>query len=170
MKAALIAGAAAAIAGLAAGYTSGGPRGLVIVGTILAAAALLAARAAAIPAAPWRLARRGRAPSDVSPADFPAYRQIAADVGWGEYSRRHYDRVTRPMLGRLLGAVLAERYRLDMGQHPQEARRLVGADLWPLIDPSARPSDGSEAPGVGVATLEQIVDRLERLGPDQETP
>ena len=51
------------------------------------------------------------------------------------------------MLSRLLGAALQERHRLDITQQPEAARRLVGADLWPLIDPSAPPSDDSGAPG-----------------------
>jgi hypothetical protein len=163
MKGAWIAAAAAGIAGLAASYAAAGSRGLVITGTILAAVALLAARAAITPAAPRRRARRRDAPSAVDADDFPAYRRIASDLGWAETSRRHYDRFARPMFGRLLGAVLEERYRLDMGRHPERARALAGADLWPLIDPSVPPSDDTELAGVDLATLTRVVDRLEQL-------
>ena len=74
------------------------------------------------------------------------------------------------MFGRLLGAVLEERYRLDIGRHPEQARALVGADLWPLIDPSVPPSDDTELPGVDLATLTRVVDRLEQLHRGPGTP
>ncbi len=171
MKGAWIAAAAAGIAGLAASYAAAGFQGLVIAGTILAAVALLAARAAITPPAARRPARRRDAPSAVDTADFPAYRRIASSLSWGKKSRRHYDRATRPMLGRLLGAVLEERYRLvDMGRHPEQARRLAGADLWPLLDPSAPPSDDSDSPGVDLAGLARVVDRLEQLRAGPEVP
>jgi hypothetical protein len=167
MNRALIAtAAAAAAAGLAAAYAVAGPDGLVVIGTVLAAAALLAARAAITPSASRRPPRRRAAPPAVRPADFPAYRQIESNLGWAAASRRHYDHITRPMLGRLLGAALEERHRLDITRHPERARRLVGADLWPLIDPSAPRSDDSNAPGPDRASLRRVVDRLEQLCED----
>ncbi|HTT00177.1 MAG TPA: hypothetical protein VMI33_26550 [Streptosporangiaceae bacterium] len=163
MMGAWIAAAAAAIAGLAASYAAAGSRGLVVTGTILAAAALLAARAAITPAARRRPVRRRDTPPAVGSDDFPAYARIASDLGWAQTSRRHYDRFARPMFGRLLGAVLEEQHRLDMGRHPERARTLTGTDLWPLIDPSVPPSDDTNLPGVDLATLTRVVDRLEQL-------
>ena len=165
-----IAAVAAAAAGLAAAYAVAGPEGLATVGTVLAAAAVLAARATITPPAAHRPARRRVAASAVRAADFPAYQKIEYALGWAGASRRHYDRITRPVLtrpvlSRLLGAALQERRRLDITQHQhlEEARRLVGTDLWPLIDPSAPPSDDSGAPGPGKAALSRTVDRLEQL-------
>ena len=99
----------------------------------------------------------------VTAEDFPAFRQIVADLGWAGASRRHYDHVTRPVFTRLLRAAL-EDGRLTR----QAAEARVGADLWPLIDPSAPLSDNSEAPGVDAATLGRVVDRLERLWPGRD--
>ena len=96
-------------------------------------------------------------------ADFPAYRKIAADVGWASFSRRHYDYVVRPLLIRVLAAVLAERHRIDLTTQPERARQLVGEDLWPLVDPGARRSEDSHAPGVSLAAITRVVDRLEEL-------
>lgn len=158
-----IAGAAAEAAGLAAAYAVAGPEGLAALGTVLAAAALLAARVAITPAAAQRSARRHFAASAVRAADFPAYQKIEYALGWAGASRRYYDRITRPMLSRLLGAVLAEQRRLDITQHLEEACRLVGADLWPLIDPSAPQSDDSDVPGPDRAALRRVVDCLEQL-------
>jgi hypothetical protein len=156
--------AAAGLAGAStAAYAVAGPRGLAVLGTVLAVAALLAARLAIVPAAPGRPARRrGQAPS-VRAEDFPAYRQLVADLGWAGASRRHYDHVTRPVFTRLLRAALA-----DGRLTPQAAQEQLGADLWPLVDPSAPPSDNSEAPGVDQATLGRVVVRLERLWPGQD--
>jgi hypothetical protein len=163
MKGAWIAAAAATAAGLAASYAVAGSRGLVITGTILAAAALLASRAAITPAARRRRDWQRDTPAAVGTDDFPAYARIASDLGWAQTSRRDYDRFARPMLGRLLGAVLEEQYRLDMGRHPERTRALTGTDLWPLIDPSVPPSDDTNLPGVDLATLARVVDRLEQL-------
>ena len=157
------AAAAAAAAGLAAAYAVAGPEGLAAAGTVLAAAAVLAGRATITPAAAQRPARRHVAASAVRAADFPAYQKIEYALGWAAASQRHYDRITRPMLSRLLGAALQERHRLDITQQPEAARRLVGADLWPLIDPSAPPSDDSGAPGPDKAGLSRVVGRLEQL-------
>jgi hypothetical protein len=154
---------AAAAAGLAASYLAGGPKGLVIAATGMTVLALLVIRAAISPAAgPGPAGRKGRPPG-VREADFPAYRKIASDVAWAGSSGRHYDYVLRPLLRRLLGSVLAERHRLDLARHPDHARLLVGEDLWPLIDPSRPASEYSDAPGVDLATLSRIVDRLEGL-------
>jgi hypothetical protein len=154
---ALIAAVGLAAAGTAA-YAVAGPRGLALAGTVLAVAVLLAARLAVVPAAPHRPGRRKRPAPGVSAEDFPAFRQIVADLGWAGASMRHYDHVTRPVLTRLVGTALADR---GLSLPAAEAR--AGADLWPLMDPSAPLSNNSEAPGVDAATLGRVVDRLERL-------
>lgn len=148
---------------LGLGYTLAGALGVLIVATILAVLALLRVRGLAGPGAPDGFAaRRGRSAA-VEAADFPAYRKIAADVGWASFSRRHYDYVVRPLLIRVLTAVLAERHRIDLTTQPERARRLVGEDLWPLVDPGARRSEDSHAPGVSLAAITRVVDRLEEL-------
>jgi hypothetical protein len=154
---AMLAAVGLAAAGTAA-YAVAGARGLALAGTVLALAALLAARLAIVPAAPHPPGRRKRPAPGVSADDFPAFRQIVADLGWAGASRRHYDHVTRPVFTRLVGAAQADR---GLTQESAEAR--AGADLWPLMDPSAPLSNNSEAPGVDAATLGRIVDRLERL-------
>ena len=154
--AAVIAAAGLAAAGTAA-YAVAGARGLALAGTVLAVAVLLTARLAIVPAAPHPTGRRKRQAPGVSAEDFPAFRQIVADLGWAGASLRHYDHVTRPVFTRLVGAALADRGL----SRPEAAAR--AQDLWPLIDPSAPLSNDSQAPGVDAATLGRIVDRLERL-------
>lgn len=153
-----------AAASLAACYAAGGARGLVIAGTCLGVLALLIARAASPSGGDQpRPSHDRRRAAAVSPADFPSYRKIAADLGWAGVSRRHYDHIARPLLSRLLAARLAERHRLDLDRSPQQARCLVGDDLWPLLDPGRHPSQDTNAAGVDLLTLERIVTRLEAL-------
>jgi hypothetical protein len=163
VRPAWLASAAAAAFCLGVGYTLAGALGVVVVATGVAVAALLRARERAGSGPPDGFAARRGRQSDVEAADFPTYRKIAADVGWAGVSRRHYDYVVRPLLIRVLTAVLAERHRIDVTTQPERARRLVGEDLWPLVDPGARRSDDSHAPGVSLAAISRVVDRLEEL-------
>lgn len=157
-----VAGVAAA-GGLSAAYAVAGLQGVYVLGIAFAAITLLAWRGMLPPAGDsGGRRRRGAAPA-VQAADFPAYRAIVSDLSWAESSRRHYDRVTRPMLSRLLGARLAQRHRLDLATRPDEARRLVGEELWPLVDPSLPASEDSNAPGTDLRTVARVVDRLEKL-------
>jgi hypothetical protein len=113
-------------------------------------------------AARARLGRR-RPPAEVQSADFPAYAKISSDLGWAPVSQWHYDHGIRPLFGRLLESVLAERHRVDLARDPARARDLVGEDIWVLVDPSRPPSFDSKAPGADLRTLTRIVDRLEQL-------
>jgi hypothetical protein len=167
----------AALAALAAAFAIGGPFALVVTAECLAAAALVVVlartpagvrergvpRAAAWARAVWDRFRRRRPPAEVRSADFPAYAKISSDLGWAPVSQWHYDHGIRPLFGRLLEAVLAERHRVDLARDPARARDLVGEDVWPLIDPSRPPSFDSKAPGADLRTLTRIVDRLEQL-------
>jgi hypothetical protein len=162
MRGIWIAASAAGVILLAAAYAAAGPRGAVIAGTILATGAVLIGHGAA-PPGPRRAGRRRAAQADIEASDFPGHGRISSGLGWAGTSRRHYDRIARPMLIRLLGAALEERHRVDIRRQPDVARRLVGEDLWPLLDPSAAASDDSEGPGVDLATLIRITDLLEQL-------
>lgn len=186
VRPAWIAAAIAGLAGLAAGYTVAGAAGLALVGTGLTLVILLGIQhqhsrpagqagrhpapggtvghpaPTATPRAAGRRRRRRGAPA-VSAADFPSFRRIEANLGWATVSRRHYDHVVRPLLTRLLSAALADRHRVDPARQPEQARRLVGAELWPLLDPARPASDDGNAPGVDLATLARIVSRLEDI-------
>jgi hypothetical protein len=165
---------------LGAGYAAAGTLGLVVAADLLA---VLAARppaaqpagragpgggqrgqAAAIRWLParWRQIRRRRAADRAGEAGFPSYRKIRSDLSWAMVSMRHHDLVVRPLLARLAGSELAQRHRIDLAADPERAERLVGADLWPLIDPGRPPATGDE-PGPDLPTLTRIVARLEQL-------
>jgi hypothetical protein len=166
-----------ALGALAAALAIGGPFTLVVTAECLAALALIVALArtpagvrergvpwtAAWARAAWARLGRRRPPAEVRSGDFPAYAKISSDLGWAPVSQWHYDHGIRPLFGRLLESVLAERHRVDLARDPARARDLVGDDIWPLVDPSRPPSFDSKAPGADLRTLTRIVDRLEQL-------
>jgi hypothetical protein len=144
---------------LAAGYAAGGQVGLLAVVALAAVAGLLTARLRIPPPVrpppPRQEERAG--------GEFTAYRRIQSALALAQTSQRLFDYTARPLLQRLLAALLADRRRLDLTRDPQAAREAVGDDLWPLIDP-ARPASGdSHPPGVSEQTIARIVDRLEDL-------
>jgi hypothetical protein len=144
---------------LAAGYAAGGQVGLLAVVALAAVAGLLTARLRIPPPA------RRPPPRQEQPAggEFTAYRRIESALALGQTSQRLFDHTARPLLQRLLAALLADRRRLDLTKNPQAAREAVGDDLWPLIDPARPASDDSRSPGVSEQTIARIVDRLEDL-------
>jgi hypothetical protein len=150
----------AAVVLLAAGYAVGGQLGLFAVVALACVAGLLAARLR-IPA-PVSRPSPARREQHLNAA-FAVYRRIETALDQGRMSRRLFDHTARPLLYRLLAALLADRRRLDITRDIRAAREAVGEDLWPLLDP-ARPASGdSRAPGPSGQTLTQIVDRLEDL-------
>ena len=168
----------AVLGALAAALVVAGPFGAVVVAECLAALAVVIALARTPGAvrerrgpwaAPWARAawakigpRRGSSAA-VRTADFPAYAKISSDIGWASVSLWHYDHGLRQLLARLFESALAERHRVDLTADPQQARSLVGEDIWPLIDPARPPSFDSNAPGMDLRTLTRVVDRLEQL-------
>ena len=145
---------------LAAGYAVGGQAGLLAVVALATAAGLLTARLRITPAPPKppppRLAQQAG-------STLTAYRRIEGALAQAEMSRRHFDHTARPLLQRLLGALLADRRRLDLSRDTGAAREAIGDDLWPLIDPARPVSGDSRPPGVSEQTIARIVDRLEDL-------
>ncbi|MBY8878669.1 hypothetical protein [Actinacidiphila acidipaludis] len=77
----------------------------------------------------------------------------------GDDSEVHLRTVMRPQLQRLFAARLAERHGVELFRTPQRARVLVGAELWPWIDPEA----GAPQPALPEPVLRALLDRLETL-------
>ncbi|HUL25575.1 MAG TPA: hypothetical protein VLW44_07365 [Streptosporangiaceae bacterium] len=156
--------ALAAAVMLAAGYAVGGQAGLLAVVALAATVALLAARLR-IPAPPASPPRppASRQEQQQAGAEFAAYRHIEAALGQAQVSPRHFGHTARPLLQRLLAALLADRRRVDMASDPGAAREAIGDELWPLLDPARPASEDSRQPGVSEQTIARIVDRLEDL-------
>jgi hypothetical protein len=144
------------------GWLLAGTLGVFIVVSAALVVALLLLRAQ-LPRGP-RSRRRQRRPVPFLNAEFPAYRRIEDTLFWAPVSARHFDHAVRPLLARLLAAVLAERHGVDMATNPAQARAAIGDDLWPLVDPERPVSDDTRAPGVPLPVVLRFLDRLEALG------
>ncbi|MEU2930681.1 hypothetical protein ABZ636_37535 [Streptomyces sp. NPDC007251] len=86
------------------------------------------------------------------------WQRIVADT-LADDGEAHFGTVMRPQLQRLCAARLAERHGLVMYRNPQQARALVGAELWPWIDPEAP----APQPTLPEPVLRSLLDRLEAL-------
>jgi len=130
---------------LAAGYAAAGQAGLIAVASVTALGVLIVARGMVGGQEPPPVRPIGRRREPVRrpaarAADFPAYQRISSDLEWARMSRRHYERILRPMLARLAAA-------LDRPHAADLAR-------------PGRPAD-VDGPGVDLATLERIIATLE---------
>lgn len=111
-----------------------------------------------------------RAPARVpepssDPDGWQSFREIAVELGWASVSRRHFDGHPRRMLQRVAAAALEDRAGVDF-HDPRDRDRaiaLIGADLWPLVDPQRPPSTDSHAAGLDPATVDRLLTRLESL-------
>jgi hypothetical protein len=142
-------------------YVGAGFAGLVVTLSALAVLMLLTL-VLGVPAAPIRRRRRRRPlPSFDEP--YPTFQQVSEQLSWAQVSPRHYDMVTRPLLVRLMASRLSDHHGIDLHRHPEQARAVLGEDVWWWLDPD-RPAEGSsQPPGVDVRTLTRLVDRLESL-------
>lgn len=95
---------------------------------------------------------RSRAPA------LDGWQRIVAEA-LADDSEEHLRTVMRPQLQRLFAARLAERHSVAMYRSPQRARALVGAELWPWIDPEAT----APQPTLPEPVLRALLDRLEAL-------
>lgn len=85
--------------------------------------------------------------------------QRIVDKTFGREGDVHFTTTLRPQLQRLFAARLAERHGVTLHRSPQRARALVGADLWPWIDPAQPPPRRPLSPD----DLRALLDRLEAL-------
>ena len=138
-----------------------GAAGLVVAASAVSVVAGLVAVLRIPSAPPRRRAQRPGPPVDNAP--YRSYRAVLEALSWGEVSPRHYDVVTRPVLTRVLESRLADHHRVDLRADPRAARDLVGADVWPYLDPSREIDRRGQPPGLSLDTLTLIVDRLETL-------
>lgn len=82
------------------------------------------------------------------------------DKSIGDRAGVHFEATLRAQLQRLFAARLAQRHGVEMYRDPRRAEALVGADLWPWIDPGRRPGQPPDDPG---QVLRALLDRLEAL-------
>jgi hypothetical protein len=68
----------------------------------------------------------------------------------------------RPLIAPLAAGLLLRR-GVDVARRPDEARALLGPELWELLRPDRPAPDDRTAAGIPLAAVERMVDDLERL-------
>lgn len=138
-----------------------GLSGLLYAGIAAAGAGLLLLRLAMVD-----LRRHGWRQDQEEPAPDALQRsfgQVRDELAWAGHSLREFDRTLRPRLSRILSTRLVGNRGVRPDQQPLRAEQLVGARCWRLLDPSRTRVLDWDAPGVDLATIRHMVDRLEAL-------
>jgi hypothetical protein len=152
-----------------AGYAMAGWAGLAVVAVATPAAAMVILRVL-LPAATPDKGRTAREKPQARSLSGYSQRRFVVQSSCDSLS--FYQAELRPVLEHLLAARLAERHGVHLYADPEAARRLLcrsarDGDLWPWIDPAARPPvtgrGGSTERGIPRRTLTRLIDRLERL-------
>ena len=84
-------------------------------------------------------------------------------IAWSESSRSDWDRRLRPMLARQFELAAGQRKAKDPKAFYAAGRMLFGQQLWQWVDPENIARTGGHEPGPGRETLDDILQRLERL-------
>jgi len=84
-------------------------------------------------------------------------------ISWAEASRSDWDRRLRPMLARQFELAAGQRKAKDPNAFHATGRMLFGEALWQWVDPENISRAGNQEPGPGLAVLDDILQRLERL-------
>ncbi|HEY2204928.1 MAG TPA: hypothetical protein VGH99_10710 [Pseudonocardia sp.] len=146
---------------LAANPLVGSPAALVVMG--LGALAVIGVVVGANIWLRWQKVRSrpvGVDPSSVEAA--PSYRRYLAVAAWAGGSRRNWDHSVRPVLAEMVELAVQE-HEPAGGDAREASLRLLGPELWELVDRDAPRSHDYDAPGPGRQTLLQILERVEKI-------
>ncbi len=84
-------------------------------------------------------------------------------ISWSDSTRADWDRRLRPMLARQFELAAGRRKGKDARSFEATGRMVFGDELWQWVDPENISSTGGHEPGPGRRTLDDILQRLERL-------
>ena len=75
----------------------------------------------------------------------------------------HAHRRLLPLLREAAAARLQSRHGVELARRPQRARELLGEETWELLRPDRPEPADRNAPGLPLARIEALVERLERI-------
>jgi hypothetical protein len=104
--------------------------------------------------------RPARQPADGPPLE--QLRQVDETLRAARASEVGVDRDLRPLF-RAIAATRLARRGLDVDRHPEEARRILGEELWELVRDERSRGSNLFAGGVSSAGLQSLIERLERI-------
>ena len=152
--------AALAVAALGTGFLIGYPAQVAAATTIAFAAvvSLISTRDLAARAGLQR--RRARRVADSPPLE--QLRQIDRALTAAQASEVGVDRDLRPLF-RPIAAMRLARRGVDLDRHPEEARAILGEQLWELVRADHAWGSNRVAGGISTVGLDSLIDRLERI-------
>ena len=89
--------------------------------------------------------------------------RIERDLTLGSANAVHLHTRLLPLLREAAAARLAAHHRVDLERRPEEARRLLGDDVWELLRPELMPEDAIGAVALPLRRIRSLVDAVERL-------
>ena len=88
-------------------------------------------------------------------------RQVGRALTAAQASEYGVDRDLRPLF-RPIAAMRLARRGVDLDRHPEEARAILGEQLWELVR-AGRFGSNRVAGGISAAGLQSLIERLERI-------
>ena len=84
-------------------------------------------------------------------------------ISRAEATRTDWDRHLRPMLARQFELATGQRRTRNRAAYHATGEMLFGPELWVWVNPENVAARGADVPGPGRATLDEILQRLERV-------
>ena len=152
--------AAIAVAALGTGFLIGYPAQVAAATTIAFAAvvSLISIRELAARAELWR--RPVGRVADSPPLE--QLRQVDRALTAARASEIGVDRDLRPLF-RPIAAMRLARRGVDLDRHPEQARAMLGEQLWELVRADRARGSNRVAGGISTVGLQSLIERLERV-------
>ena len=93
----------------------------------------------------------------------PELVRIEREITLGAASAAHLHRRLLPLLREAAATRLSARRRIDIERRPDEARELLGQDVWDVLRPDLPEPLDRNGPGLSVRRIERVVRTLEQL-------
>jgi hypothetical protein len=100
---------------------------------------------------------------DERPARPPELIRTERELTLGVASAGHAHRRLLPLLREAAAARLSSRHGVELERRPQRARELLGDEAWQLLRPDRPEPADRNAPGLPLALVAALVDRVESL-------
>ncbi|KUI43391.1 hypothetical protein AU197_04855 [Mycobacterium sp. IS-1590] len=117
----------------------------------------------------WQLAREAETGVEQTPSDDAAESlrrwrsRTETLISRAEATRTDWDRHLRPMLARQFELATGQRRNRNRSAYHATGEMLFGPELWGWVNPENVAKRGTNEPGPGRATLDEILQRLERV-------
>lgn len=106
---------------------------------------------------------RALRPRTERPMRPPELVRTERELTLGMASAGHAHRRLLPLLREAAAARLATRHGVELARRPREAEALLGEDTWALLRPDCPEPADRNGPGVPLARVQAVVERLESL-------